>query len=320
MNYIVILLENGGTIGYLLSGLSILSGTLIIMLVAVLPFRWRLASRQPRTLLGIAAPNAVPMAALREIPKVSSTLGLLGTVMGVISAFASMKGRPEMSVLSGYLSMAMITTWAGLGIAAIDQTARFIIGRLSRRSVAAAAERLGVQESESPAAGVSELIEAVNEQRDLLAAMLDELRKQSRMMMAQSAAASPTQSSPPRGSASHAESPYKVTHDVKPMQTRPGNPERGRNGTGVVEIALPGGEKCYARMIKGTTSEVLMVDRDSGQLELVSPQQGCTVLGLPTKHLDRLNPGGSHGLTVRTLEGQEAEVICGLFEERRKAC
>ena len=323
MNYVHLLTETGGTIGYVLLGISILSGALILVLLSVLPFQDRLARRHAHGFLETVAPNAFAMATLKEIPKISSALGLLGTVVGMIGAFGNMKGRPEMSVLSGYLSKAMITTWAGLGIAVVDQVAYFVVKRCTRSAVADAAQRLGRQSPEDVGHALARIVRYTVQQRECFAEVLAELKAQTKALAEVQRALScfsQANDAPPTRTA------MTLTRGQRREQPGPNSDAEhetraaamGRNGTAVTEVTVPNsnGEKWYMKTDGGSLVHVLMVS--DGECELVSPDEACARLDVSSACADKL-ARGLDKWPIRHLEQQEEALVLGLFDRCHRA-
>ena len=83
---------------------------------------------------------------LQNIANVATLLGLLGTVVGMISAFVGMRstGSTDLTILSGGIAQALITTAAGLAVAIPSTLCHHLFVNHVQRTVA----RLNIAVSE----------------------------------------------------------------------------------------------------------------------------------------------------------------------------
>jgi len=312
MNYVHLLTETGGTIGYVLLAISILSGALVVVLLPALMFQTYFARRYPRDFLATVAPNSLPMATLREVPKISSALGLLGTVVGMIGAFGAMKGRPEMSVLSGYLSKAMVTTWAGLGIAVVDQVAYFLLKRCTRGAVAEAAQRVGKRPSDDVGRALAGLAQYGAQQGESLAQVLKELRVQTESLGGLRTALSSLVQQLDETRRIPQVIPEGNAENTTPVATT------GHSGTVVTEMASPngGGERWYMKLTGGTLTHILVVS--NGRRELISPDEACARLEIPPGYANRFARGLGEW-PVRYLVGEDADLVLDIIDRSHRS-
>ena len=91
---------------------------------------------------------------LQSIANVATLLGLLGTVVGMITAFVGMRstGSTDLTILSGGIAQALITTAAGLAVAIPSTLCHHLFVNHVQRTVA----RLNIAVSEVTAYFISE--------------------------------------------------------------------------------------------------------------------------------------------------------------------
>ena len=91
---------------------------------------------------------------LQNIANVATLLGLLGTVVGMISAFVGMRstGSTDLTILSGGIAQALVTTAAGLAVAIPSTLCHHLFVHHVQRTVA----RLNIAVSEITAHFISD--------------------------------------------------------------------------------------------------------------------------------------------------------------------
>ncbi len=138
MNDLTQYIEQGGVIVYILIALNILGFSIMIFkYVQIKIFKSSSAKTEENILSAGSGDNALVLQMLKDdvreriiklerglgviksIASISPLLGLLGTVIGVLLAFEaiSQQGMDDPAIFAGSISMALITTIAGLIVA-----------------------------------------------------------------------------------------------------------------------------------------------------------------------------------------------------------
>lgn len=145
---IATLLEEGGVIAWALLALSIVAGSVAIArTVALVAWRRRLrpgsvlpvdATTDPEIVLATeAARLSRGLTTLRVIAAAAPLLGLLGTVVGLFTAFRAVaaQGLGDPAVFADGIALALTTTIAGLLVALPSQAAHLYLTAAAERGL-----------------------------------------------------------------------------------------------------------------------------------------------------------------------------------------